>query len=253
MSAFHDIEKIHHNSTSNSRGTATLISSKFRQTIVDCFSDRNGNILLLKLAVGNITLTLGSIYGPNNDDFEFFVIIDDKIKSFGSDHTIIGGDGNTTLDPRHNDINIDTFNTVGILSTRRSNRIIQLCNAKGPLELPQGKRTTFSTGGRRCPNFSDIRHPKPGWKRVRDPDCSPGERKQNNQCSDKKTCTFQAERAQKKAWHKQGVPPPPRGNRGTGQGRRGSRKRSQKGRSLQALRPSKSRKPFRQKNNLLKP
>jgi exonuclease III len=135
-SALHDVEKkinflgyhFLHNSLTNSRGTAILISRKLNFTTIDRYDDISGNILLLKVGIGTTTVTLGSIYGPNTDDIDFFDMLDARVKSFNSDHTILGGDWNTTLDPRNNDANIDTLNTAGIPSARRSNRLNRLCN-----------------------------------------------------------------------------------------------------------------------------
>jgi exonuclease III len=117
-----------HDSFTNSRGTAILISRKLNCTITDRFDDNDGNILMVKVRIGTSTVTLGSIYGPNTDDINFFDKVDVRIKSFNSDYTILGGDWNTTLDPRNNDTNIDTLNTAGIPSSRRSNRLIKLCS-----------------------------------------------------------------------------------------------------------------------------
>jgi exonuclease III len=135
-SALHDVEKkinflgykFFHNSLTSSRGTAILISRRLNCDIIDSFCDNDGNILMFKARIGNVTVTLGSIYGPNTDDMNFFDTIDDRVKFFNSDYTILGGDWNTTLDPRNNDSNIDTLNTAGIPSSRRSNRLITLCN-----------------------------------------------------------------------------------------------------------------------------
>ncbi len=66
---------------------------------------------MVKARIGNVTVTLGSIYGPNTDDMNFFDTVDDRVKYFNSDYTILGGDWNTTLDSRNNDTNIDTLNT----------------------------------------------------------------------------------------------------------------------------------------------
>jgi exonuclease III len=120
---------MYHNSVTNSRGTAVLISRKLKHDVVDIYNDNDGNALLIKITTGNTTVTIGSIYGPNNDDLDFYDRLDTAIKTHNSDFTIIGGDWNTTLDPRHNNINIDTFNTMGIPSTRRSIRLGQLCDS----------------------------------------------------------------------------------------------------------------------------
>jgi hypothetical protein len=71
---------IHHNSTINSRGTAILVSNRLPMVIEDSFRDNECNILLLKVRFGDISLTLGSIYGPNTDNEQFFRKISDEIQ-----------------------------------------------------------------------------------------------------------------------------------------------------------------------------
>jgi exonuclease III len=105
-------------------------------------------MLLLKLSIGNATLTVGSIYGPNNDDENFFDQINAVISRFNSDFVIIGGDWNATYDTRNNRHNIDTFNTVGIPSVRRSLWLNQLCarhSLKDPYRYlyPEVKEFTY--------------------------------------------------------------------------------------------------------------
>ncbi len=111
---------LHHNSSKNSRGVAILLSSKFSFTIQEMFRDDACNILLLKIECGSISLTVGSIYGPNTDDIVFFNQLNDVIKRFNSDYAVIGGDWNTTVDGRNSGNNLDTLNTVSIPSARRS-------------------------------------------------------------------------------------------------------------------------------------
>ncbi len=67
-SALHDVEKklnflgyqFLHNSLTSSRGTAILISHRLNCNIIDSFNDNDGNILMVKARIGNITVTLGS-------------------------------------------------------------------------------------------------------------------------------------------------------------------------------------------------
>ncbi len=82
---------------------------------------------MLKIRIGNATLTVGSIYGSNNDDCNFFDTLREITLRFNSDFCIIGGDWNTTLDGRPSNRNIDTLNTVSIPSERRSNWLNNLC------------------------------------------------------------------------------------------------------------------------------
>jgi hypothetical protein len=119
-----------HNSRYRSRGTAILLSKRVVCTIVGRFTDDECNMLLLKLAIGNVTITVGSIYGPNDDDENFFRKLEDGIEALQSDYVVMGGDWNTTYDNRNNRFNIDTHNMVGIPSTRRSLWLNRLCTRK---------------------------------------------------------------------------------------------------------------------------
>jgi hypothetical protein len=99
IAGVNDIEKkirfmgysFYHNSKKNSRGTAVLISKRINYEITDTFCDANCNMLLLKIVIGNISLTLGSIYGPNDDDENFFNQLGNEIDRFNSDFIILGG------------------------------------------------------------------------------------------------------------------------------------------------------------------
>jgi hypothetical protein len=71
-----------HNSTSNSRGTAMLVSTRLSYVAVDEFCDDNCNILLKKLDFNGVSVTLGSIYGPNTDYEKFFNLLEEKINAW---------------------------------------------------------------------------------------------------------------------------------------------------------------------------
>ncbi len=156
MSGVHDIEKklrfhgyvIFHNSTGNSRGTAILISSKLNFTVLDVFRDNTGNILLMKISVGNSTMVIGSIYGPNNDDMFFFNVLKEKILAFNCPNVVLGGDWNCTLDSRNSNINIDVLNTATIPSRLRSlwlNDFIATVNLTDPFRhfYPESREFTY--------------------------------------------------------------------------------------------------------------
>jgi hypothetical protein len=59
-----------------------------------------GNILLMLVKIGNVKILLGSVYGPNEDNAEFFQMLTTQIATMHSDYVIIGGDWNTTLGGR---------------------------------------------------------------------------------------------------------------------------------------------------------
>ncbi len=99
IAGINDIEKklkfmgysFFHNSKYRSRGTAILLSKRVVCTIVGRFTDDECNMLLLKLAIGNVTITVGSIYGPNDDDENFFKKLEDGIEALQSDYVVMGG------------------------------------------------------------------------------------------------------------------------------------------------------------------
>ncbi len=137
-SAVHDIEKklsflgykFYHNSSGSSRGVGILISTKINAVVSVIHSDLDGNILLLKLCIGDINICIGAIYGPNNDDKNFLNIIEEKLSMSGCHFIVIGGDWNTTLDSKTVRQNIDTLNTAGIPSINRSNWLNSLCRVQ---------------------------------------------------------------------------------------------------------------------------
>jgi exonuclease III len=156
IAGVNDIEKkcrflgytLYHNSHLNSRGTAILISNKVKYTIVDSFNDDNCNMLLLKVKISNVTITIGSIYGPNIDDETFYLQLKEQINNFNSDYVVVGGDWNATLDSSNSRINIDTFNTAGIPSVRRSIWLNKLCDENNLLDpyryfYPDTREFTF--------------------------------------------------------------------------------------------------------------
>jgi hypothetical protein len=108
--------KLIHNSFDNSRGVGILISNKLSACIHNQFCDMEGNILILDITIRGTRMTLGSVYGPNTDNAEFFNVIKDTCNRFGNRFTILGGDWNTTVDCRPVRTNIDTLNMVDIPS-----------------------------------------------------------------------------------------------------------------------------------------
>jgi hypothetical protein len=159
IAGINDIEKklkflgysFYHNSKIRSRGTAILISKRVDCTIVGTFCDVDCNMLLLKLAIGNSTIAIGSIYGPNDDDENFFSRLEDGIEGFNSNFVIVGGDWNATYDSHNNRTNIDTHNMAGIPSARRSLWLNRLCTRKALKDpyrylYPDLKEFTFRDG-----------------------------------------------------------------------------------------------------------
>jgi exonuclease III len=126
---------LHHNSLKNNRGVAIFLSNKLVYTIIDEYRDEACNILFLKMEFATTTITVGSIYGPNTDDINFFNKVGEVIRQFNSDYVVIGGDWNTTIDSRNGRTNLDILNTASIPSARRSgwlNTLMTECNLIDP-------------------------------------------------------------------------------------------------------------------------
>ncbi len=64
-----------HNSVNNARGVAILISSKIPYTIHNQYSDMECNILIVDITIKGTRMTIGSLYGPNNDKTRNFLTL----------------------------------------------------------------------------------------------------------------------------------------------------------------------------------
>ena len=64
-----------------------------------------GNYIIVVCKLGTQTYLFANIYGPNDDDPNFYSKFTDLLDSFQTDHVIIGGDFNFVIEP-----NVDSFN-----------------------------------------------------------------------------------------------------------------------------------------------
>ena len=150
VSGLHDLEKkfgfygytVYHNSRKSSRGVGIVISKKLKHTIVRKIVDREDNFLLLDMEIMGKNLTLGSIYGPNEDDMPFFENLKKGIKELKNQNTIIGGDWNCTWDNSELNSNIDIVNMASIPSKRRSDKLREICTE---LKLTDPYRVFYPT------------------------------------------------------------------------------------------------------------
>lgn len=86
--------------SSNSRGIAILFNNTFEYKIHQQVKDAHGNYLLADISVQNNRITLASVYGPNNDNPQFFKSLYEEIDNLGNDSVIICGDFNLVLNPQ---------------------------------------------------------------------------------------------------------------------------------------------------------
>lgn len=98
---------------SNSRGVAILIRNSVSFTFKSLYNDPNGRYLLLSASINDVPLILMNLYGPNNDDPDFFLEVFSKLDNFEYSSILCAGDFNVVLGPldyqgtkeRHSNVN----------------------------------------------------------------------------------------------------------------------------------------------------
>jgi exonuclease III len=90
--------------------------------------DYHDNYMLLDISLDNYRFVIGSIYGPNRDELEFFdnLKLDLRNLNPNSNPVVLGGDWNATWDSNPVQTNIDVINMAAIPSKRRSLQITAL-------------------------------------------------------------------------------------------------------------------------------
>jgi exonuclease III len=115
--------KLYLNSSSDSRGVGIAIKRNIQHVIRDTYVGRGDeNALLINIEIKNVVLTIGAIYGPNNNDVEFYRCIERKIRMWGNT-CILGGDFNTILCDTPGAENLDR-DGVGRVPNRQNSRLI---------------------------------------------------------------------------------------------------------------------------------
>jgi exonuclease III len=140
---------LHHHSQKNSRGVGILVKKSLNFLCLDTERDPSGedNYILLKAEINGLTVILGSIYGPNNRDDNFFVNLSNSIERFGDFPVVIGGDWNATLSCLPVDDNPDVLNMRELPNLYHSRKISELCDKfslADPFRLLYPERLDYS-------------------------------------------------------------------------------------------------------------
>ena len=77
----------------------TLINNNFEQKVEKVKTDKNGNYLLIDITVQGRKLTLANVYGPNQDNPQFYNTLFQKISEFENDEIVMCGDWNFVINP----------------------------------------------------------------------------------------------------------------------------------------------------------
>jgi exonuclease III len=131
------------NSSQNKRGVGILINNNLTFSEVDRREDREENYLLLKLRVRGNFLIVGAIYGPNDNNPDFFNNLEADVIALGAHPLILAGDWNTTYSNLPVNVNPDCLNMLNVPNIRHSNMLRVMCDN---LSLCDPYRSLYPTG-----------------------------------------------------------------------------------------------------------
>ena len=75
--------------TSSSKGVSIMFKNNLRKQIHSTIVDPNGRYVILDITINEKRLTLGNIYGPNEDEPSFFMEIIEHIENIPNDNRIM--------------------------------------------------------------------------------------------------------------------------------------------------------------------
>jgi exonuclease III len=115
--------KLYLNSSKESRGVGIAIRRNICHEIKNRYEGRGDeNTLLLDIVIKNKRVTLGVIYGPNENNRQFYNDLESKIAQWGN-CCILGGDFNTIIDNVIGNDNLDREGA-GRVPNRQNSKII---------------------------------------------------------------------------------------------------------------------------------
>ena len=86
--------------STKSRGVAILFKPSLNLKILSCVSDEEGRYIILQIEMDNSVFILVNVYGPNEDNPDFFFIeVFEKLCELGSSNIIFAGDLNIAMGP----------------------------------------------------------------------------------------------------------------------------------------------------------
>jgi len=102
--------RLFYNSSKAKRGVGILVKNSINITIINTFQDAEENILLLHCTLNNNEIVLGAIYGPNDNNMDFFRDLNRGLSSFPRIPIMLGGDWNATMSALPTNYNLDIVN-----------------------------------------------------------------------------------------------------------------------------------------------
>lgn len=107
--------------TTMSRGVMILINNNFEQTVKRVKTDKNGNFIILDMIIQGKEITLVNLYGPNEDNPQFYENLLNKISEFENENIIMCGDWNLILN-----VELDSYNYKHINNPRARQVVLNL-------------------------------------------------------------------------------------------------------------------------------
>jgi exonuclease III len=120
--------RFYHNSTKNKRGVGILVNNDLDFTVTARWDDPDENYLLLECTVAGENYVIGSCYGPNELDPEFFNRITLCLRSSNSPKIILAGDWNCLQSTDGVQFNIDCINMQNCPNSNNSVSLQGLCD-----------------------------------------------------------------------------------------------------------------------------
>ena len=88
------------NLSSNARGTMILIPKEIPCNVLNSFSSNDGNRISIVAKLYGKTMTISSIYGPNDDNPNFFKDLFNDVYNCNCEYNVLTGDFNTAPDKK---------------------------------------------------------------------------------------------------------------------------------------------------------
>ena len=133
VSVFNDLwsGKAYHSCySSKSRGSTILIRAGLQHKVLSEFTSKQGNYIMILCQIGTDSYVIGSIYGPNRDEPQFYEEIDRILESVDCDHIVLGGDFNFIMNAEY-----DCHGYVRENNVQARNKFISVCNKHNMVDI----------------------------------------------------------------------------------------------------------------------
>ena len=147
LDAFYSAEwgftSVFHSYTTNARGVCVLFNNNFEFKIKQIYREKEGNLLMIHINSMNLEILLVNVYGPNRDDPQFYLELNERLKQLNIPNIIAAGDWNLVLDPT-----LDYFNYKRIHNNRARERVNEVIEDNSLVDIwrelnPQLQRFTW--------------------------------------------------------------------------------------------------------------